>query len=365
MLAPLLRIAALVATATASPPDEGAWSPFGLDDLDVTYLLATTDRLYACAFDPPVARGRGLYARELDESGSAWRHVGLDGIGLSSVWVHPGDDELLLATVLLPGADGAAVLRSTDGGRSWERADEGLDAERVWSIVGERSSEPALLVTTSSGVHRSTDLGDSWRLVDRCPPDVMTRDSAFVPRRGGHVVTSRTVTYGAAVRAVADDGRPRGTWSSDRSNANLVRAVPASGRIYATVGEAIGGLVTSGDGGRSWEPIVIDPGHEFFALAVAPWDARTIVTAKLWSRDPVRVTRDGGRTWRPLCNGLGGGEHIVLALEPDREREGVFYLARGIRGAGVARIRLAGPTPGHATERVHGDGPANARDRLW
>lgn len=167
--------------------------------------------------------------------------MGLDGLGLSSVWVQPDARDRIFVTVLEPEADGPRVLRSNDGGATWARADAGLPQARIWSISGDDAETPSLIVTTASGIFRSANLGTTWICVEPC----------------------------------------------------------------------------------------------------APWDESTILTAKLRSRDPVRLTRDGGETWRTLSAGLGSGESIVLALEPYRLREGVFYLARGMEGQGVMRVRLS------------------------
>jgi len=128
-------------SATTSTP---AWAPFGLTGFDVLSLRAEGHFLHACVHDPGFSGGRGLVRRDLGRPGADWVHLGLDGRELSSVWVHPADPDIIVATVLEARSPrDALVFRTRDGGSSWERADHGLKPGRITAITGSTRDETA------------------------------------------------------------------------------------------------------------------------------------------------------------------------------------------------------------------------------
>jgi hypothetical protein len=333
-------LAAFGMTGAVVPAHSQTWEPFGLDSLDIRFLENRGGQLYACVYEPPFQNGRGLYRRDLKEPSAEWVQLGFEGIGLSSVWVHPSDPNLIFVTAL-SGPARAGVYRSRDGGATWEAADKGLPPGKIWALTGDAAHPTELLVATETGYYRSTDLGDQWYWIKRVRHGgSFAGDVLFDPRRGARLFTESAQRELGEIFSFRPGGPPSACWSVERSHINLLRASPVDGRIYASAGDGIGGVVISDDGGTTWSESPIKPGEEFYALAVAPRRAGQLLTAKLWGEEPVWMSQDGGGSWESLSQGLPPDESIILALEPDNESEGIYYLGLGIHGHGVKRINV-------------------------
>jgi photosystem II stability/assembly factor-like uncharacterized protein len=89
-----------------------------------------------------------------DQPGGGWNDFSI----VSAIAVHPADGR----TVFL-GVYGAGVLRTTDGGQTWQAVNEGLAASSVTALVS-LPTHPATLyaATRGSGIFESTDGGAHW-----------------------------------------------------------------------------------------------------------------------------------------------------------------------------------------------------------
>jgi photosystem II stability/assembly factor-like uncharacterized protein len=171
------------------------YSPADLFYKDVHRLVVSpTDprRIY-------MAGGDGLYASE--DAGETWQHLspptGLVGYP-DALLLAPDDDRTLFMAggrAAPPewrrvGAASAGVVRSRDGGRTWERAEHGLPtplranveamALHVWP-----GGFSLFLGTTDGDVFGSDDGGDSWQAVAlRLPPVSQSSHYRDLPQRG-------------------------------------------------------------------------------------------------------------------------------------------------------------------------------------
>jgi photosystem II stability/assembly factor-like uncharacterized protein len=76
---------------------------------------------------------------------------------VSSLLVHPTEAGLLYV------GGRAGVLKSTDGGLTWQTKNQGLATLNIRTLVMS-PSDPKLLYagTNGSGLYRSTDAGETW-----------------------------------------------------------------------------------------------------------------------------------------------------------------------------------------------------------
>lgn len=216
----------------------------------------------------------------------------------------------------------ATVLRTTDGGATWERltvtgADSGLqfrdvharDARTAWVLAagpGERSR-----------IYRTDDGGATWALQFRNEdPNAFYDCFAFFDRRRG-VVVSDAVDGHLVIRLTGDGGRH---WEAAAPAAlpdafDSEGAFAASGTCLVSVGSrhawigtgtAVGSRVyRSDDGGRSWRvaEVPVVSGAASGVASVAFRDARMGVAlggriaVAADTSNHVAVTRDGGVTW--------------------------------------------------------------------
>jgi hypothetical protein len=127
--------------------------------------------VYGLAIDPGDARvvfaassNQGLL--RTSNGGQSWQRVqgGLPADSALSVAVSPAGSGLVLV-----GLQNRALYRSTDGGVSWRRSAQGMNPEaRITSVVFDPSSSGEVVYAADlfSGVYRSTDGGRSWSVIN-------------------------------------------------------------------------------------------------------------------------------------------------------------------------------------------------------
>ena len=218
------------------------------------------------------SHGDGVY--KSTDAGRTWRHMGLDNTRhISDVQIHPSNPDLVYIA-----AQGAAygdsedrgVYRSKDGGETWEKVLYVDSTSGASALSMDRSNPRVLYAATwdhrrypwqvrsggpGSGIHKTTDGGDTWEPVNNGLPELM-----------GDI--------GVAVSAESD-------------------------RVYAIVeADPGGGLYRSDNGGKDWRIL-----NESWAIRARAW-YYTHITADpsnpdvVWIMNaPVSKSIDGGRTF--------------------------------------------------------------------
>jgi photosystem II stability/assembly factor-like uncharacterized protein len=230
--------------------------------------------------------------------------------------------------------DGGFYL-SADSGRSWERRDDGLSIEHVFSLASAGPAErPTFYLGTQPvSLFRSDDLGRSWRelpALARVPgtekwtfpdPTNASHTKCIAVDRRDPAVLYVAVEQGGLFRST-DGGA---TWreldryyrTGDRWYRDIHRIVQLASdpeRFYMTSGT---GLYASADGGESWEHLT-DPDFRIGYpdhLVVSPLDPRVLFMSGA-RQDPTKWRRshfadgtvlrshDGGRSWDDADRGL-------------------------------------------------------------
>ncbi len=294
------------------------------------------------------------------DSGKSWdlvsRAVRFSGFGSLRQWGNvlafdPVDGSILVGTAW----DG--VMRSRDGGRTWDRL--GLEGRFIVGVVcgpkGTLYTAALSTKTSPGGVWVSSDRGRSWT---QRPAGEKVRSIAADPHRAGRVYVA---VRDKGVLISEDHGK---TWRVsnagieaflDKQWANAVAVNPAiRGRVYFAACERFGavrewwrwrhpGLFVSGDGGSRWGPIVGD------AMANGRFDAATWLAhvdiagwwksagwfgfnPMGWAVEPKRGKRlfihdfygvwasdDGGGHWRAAMNGLAVTCARAIVCDPARK----------------------------------------------
>ncbi len=128
---------------------------------------------------------RGLY--KTTDGGSSWEKV-LDispNTGINEVHMDPSNPDILYASsyqrrrhtwVLIDGGPESGIHKSTDGGKTWKKANRGLpggDKGRIGMAISPINPEVVYAIVeasgNSSGFYRSSNRGESWqRMSDEC-----------------------------------------------------------------------------------------------------------------------------------------------------------------------------------------------------
>jgi photosystem II stability/assembly factor-like uncharacterized protein len=264
------------------------------------------------------------------DDGDGWQaDRRLDGHDLECVAASPAAPERAFLGTFEDG-----LLRTTDGGDSFERVGDAVESDAVMSAtVSPHDPAEVWVGTEPSAVYRSSDGGDSFEQVG----DVTALPSAaewyFPPRPDTHHVRwieldpndPERVYVGIEAGALlrSDDGgatwqeRPPG---SRRDNHTLATHPDAPGRVCSAAGD---GYAESTDGGESWCHPQEGLQHRYvWGLAVAPGDPDTVlVSAATGARNahsqPAESycyrKRDGA--WERLDDrGLPTGEGVIRAV---------------------------------------------------
>ncbi|OKI64803.1 RICIN domain-containing protein [Streptomyces sp. MJM1172] len=295
-----------------------------------------------------------------------WNLLGIDSLATDPV--DPNRLYLGAGTYTNEWAGNAAILRSTDRGRTFQRTDLPfkLGANEPGRGAGERLViDPAdhgtlLLGTRKNGLWRSTDYGVTWKQVSAFP----VKDGAS-SGTGISFVTygpagSKTVYVGVGDKSTSlyrstDGGN---TWQavSGQPTGQLPQhgVLSGDGSLYLTYTNNVGpNDVTAGSvwkytpAGGAWKNVSPSQGsYGFSGLAVDPQKPSTVMVTTLdrwWPEDEIYRSTDGGTTWKaqadksvrdasgaPYIGTATGHWMTALAIDPFDSGHALYGTGNGI-----------------------------------
>jgi len=291
-----------------------------------------------------VGTRKGLFVFGSDEARERWDLAGplLTGWSVDHAVVDERDGTFHACTNNV--VYGPAVHRSSDGGATWERAEQlglpsesGLTVERTWHIEPGRQNEPGRLwLGGAPGVlFRSDDGGASWRPVEgllehptrerwqpgaggmcchsiQLDPEVPERMYVGISAAGVFRSDDAGESWTPANKGTAADFHPERYPEVGQCVHKVLLHPKRSGRLWQ---QNHCGVYRSDDAGESWErlddnglpsdfgfPLALDPTDPDAAFVVPEEGAENRVTSD--GRLGVYRTRDGGRSWELLRDGL-------------------------------------------------------------
>jgi photosystem II stability/assembly factor-like uncharacterized protein len=315
-------------------------SNFGLQDYTVLALAPATDW----------SRREVIFAGTVDGAyrssggGRAWKPAGLAGLPVQALAASAGYAE---NGVVLAGTEGAGLVRTTDGGESWQPVGDALGRDisvNALLRVADGEGEAWLAATDAGDLWRSVDAGVTWARVYENGEPVL----ALSVSPDGATLWAGTSEHGALV------SRDLGcTWAPDTQLCGW-----GFRRLLNPGGEAVlawaptGGVWRSEDGGRGWERIVASSHYEpvfaYLPVADGALEARTeglwlrqeeedqpaldtgdapVVAlaadrsaAVIWAADAaggLASSRDGGGSWQVVAVPWAGQQLLSLAAAPE------------------------------------------------
>jgi photosystem II stability/assembly factor-like uncharacterized protein len=227
------------------------------------------------------------------------------------------------------GANPEALLRAL----SWRSVGPAIMGGRISAIAADPAAPATVWVGLGTGgVFKSTNLGTTWTPVfDRQPVAsigaiaLWDRDADVVWVGTGEANSRNSSSWGNGIYRSVDGGA---TWAhlGLAATHNIARVVPhpadsavayvaALGRLWGENPER--GVYRTTDGGRSWSHVLkVDPRTGAVDLVMDPSDPEILYAAMYsrrrtpWSYESggesggIFRTRDGGRTWTRLTEGL-------------------------------------------------------------
>ncbi len=238
----------------------------------------------------------------------------------------------------VPSFCGGDVLKTTDRGLSWSSLGftdpvTAMAIDPADSTILYVSSYHHSLLGDSSSASKSTDGGSSWmRLDDGFPSGFVSQwliDPS--PPETVYVATCDSGVFASADGGLTWEARNRGL--SNTCVRSLVRDPVNSGTLYAgttTFDQTAPGVFRSTDRGMTWVATVFSRGA--VALAIDPSNPVTLFAGTV--EEGIFRSTDSGATWSSLNDGLGSLGIDALVIDSAGE-----YLHAATE-AGVFDLRL-------------------------
>jgi photosystem II stability/assembly factor-like uncharacterized protein len=219
------------------------------------------------------------------------------------------------------GWHGGGIIRSKDGGNTWQVANHGLTELTVVQIAIDPINPTTLYAGTENGLFKSTDEGESWsessqglahRDVWSISVDPVHHDVVYAGTAGGGIYKS--MNGGQSWLSASHDLKGLVTaLLVDRVDSNIVYA-----------GTLSGGILLSTNAGDSWNPAAAGIAtRRIFSLAADPVHANVVYAG---TSTGVFRTSDHAKTW---SQGVGAPSVAVFALAVDGAGAGSVYAGTG------------------------------------
>jgi photosystem II stability/assembly factor-like uncharacterized protein len=308
-------------------------------DADVVYVSTGIFDREAANSDPEKGIPGGEGVLKSTDGGQTWSRAngGLGNLYVGSLFMHPENPDVLLAgTGNNQYPDGSGVYLSSDGGSSWQQT---LQGDNINAVEFARSDPGIAYAGSASAIHRSEDGGHAWERVSGSedgwgPPGVRAGfpiDLEVDPRDPNRIFANE---YGGGNFVSVDGGRTWAVASTGYTGAQVRGiAVDSVGRIYAA---ARSGLFVSEDGGQSWIGLNHPPAFsmEWHAIAPDPSDRDRLLAANNWN-GVLLESPDGGRTWRSVSQPAGEMQGWRTVVFADREGQIAYAGTSAFYSAGT------------------------------
>jgi photosystem II stability/assembly factor-like uncharacterized protein len=367
--------------------DGGAhWENLGLKESQhITKILVhpgDSDVVWVAAQGPLWSKGgeRGVY--KTTDAGGTWKKVlgGGEWTGASSLVMDPRDPDVLYAATwqhhrtvaaYLGGGPESGIHRSTDGGETWEELTEGLPEGNMAKIgLAISPQDPDVLYAAieldraTGGVYRSTDRGSSWE----------KRSDAVAGGTGPHYYQElyasphafdRIYLVDVRMQISEDGGRTfRRMSETDKHSDNHSLAFRADDPDYLLVGTD-GGIYESFDLAKTWRFVANLPVTQFYKVAVD--DAEPFYSVYGGTQDN---STQGGPSRTDAVNGIRNADWVITlggdGHQPATEPGNPDIIYSESQQGHINRVdRITGetvhiqpqPEPGDPPERFNWDAP--------
>ena len=330
----------------------------GLQDFSVIVLVAAPEwgrREVVFA-----ATAQGLYRSP--NAGRAWKKSD-EGLGDAIVQALAVSPDFANDGTAFAGTETSGVFRSTDGGRTWHRWNQGFDGESELPPVNclwlhpDFAARPVIVAGTGEGqIFRSRDGGQTWtQTVSREAP-VLCLGGA-----GGRLYAG---LHDQGLLSSDDEG---GMWARDESLAarGITRLVAGVDNHLFAFGPWEG-IWHSTDAGKTWARTAgLEHKRPILTLAASPQSARACLLAG--TAAGLLRSDDGGRGWQTV---LPEAQVTVVAFSPDFAADRRAWAGTGAgdvvtsSDGGVNWSPCQSPSPGVPLTALASDGGASGVEKL-
>lgn len=310
--------------------------------------------------NPSTLEPGGLGVLRSHDGGVTWEELGEangfdpNDLYIGSLFMHPQDPNILLAGAGNDPYSGKAgvsmggVYLTENGGDTWRETLDGHNISSVEICLGDPNVTYA---SARTGFFRSNDGGRTWQEIagrNWGPPDAVVGwpiDMQCDPRDAQRIFVN---SYGGGVFLSEDGGL---TWvtSSKGYTGALMRdcAVASDDPAHIYVG-ARSGIFTSSDGGENWLGLNsgIARDLEGVVAAVDPLDPRHILAIYVDSGLTPKVSFDGGQTWQDGNATFATGSGIITTAVFSPTSSSLVLAALADNNCSVGRGEICWSQPG-------------------
>ena len=314
---------------------------------DVVYISTGIFDREAANSDPQSGTPGGEGILKSTDGGRTWNHVnqGLNNLYVGSLFMHAENPEILLAgTGNNQYHKFSGVYLSTDGGQTWEQT---LKDDVIEAVEFSEFDPQVAYAGSANAVYRSTDGGHTWQKVsgEEWGPEGVRVGFPIDFQVDPHDPQRLFVNAYGGGNFVSEDGGQSWSASSKGYTGAQVRALAVDpdqpGTIFAA---ARSGLFVSHNGGEDWTGISFPPAKvmEWNTVAVDPLGAAHIIASNNWNSD-LLYSPNSGQEWTLTQNNLEGNRAgwSVLAFAPSQP-EIVYAGSAGYYSAGTFSPEMPG-----------------------
>lgn len=235
---------------------------------------------------------------------------------------------------------GSTVLRTTDGGASWQKfsvTTDNLDFRDIDAIDAQTAYALSIGNGPASRIYKTTDAGKTWTVQFKAEDQKVFLDAMSFWDANNGIVFGDSVDGQLYILTTSDGGR---TWSRVPA-ANLPPALEGEGafaasgtnialfgKSHAWIGTGAGAkarVLRTSDRGRTWQvadtPLAAAPSAGIFSIAFRDAKHGVVVGGDYRKEqeaiDNLAVTNDGGVTWT-IVKGLSGFRSVVAYVPGEK-----------------------------------------------
>ena len=217
----------------------------------------------------------------------------------NDICIDPANPQI----IYIPAVYGGGVLKSVDGGYTWEAKNngipDGVSGKNVYDITIDPQNHNNLYAADYNGIYKTVDGGDYW--------------SPLLPPRG-YTLQADPINmdivyahyYNSIIKSIDGGTNWSQTGQIDCGSFGNIEIHPFNANIvYISSFFETPKLFVSSNGGDTW--INIDPGTfdgVVYGIAICPWSLNTVYVATSYWDGGIYKTSDRGQTWVEFTEGL-------------------------------------------------------------